>query len=107
MNKNKMSIAVSGVIGAAVLAGSITSYSFADDHNASEIEEVFVTGSRISRPDLEGASPVTVITREAMIETGVTDVGALIQRMPQRQDHPLALRQITAEMGLFTSTLEV
>ena len=89
MNKNKMSIAVSGVIGAAVLAGSITSYSFADDHNASEIEEIFVTGSRISRPDLEGASPVTVITREAMIETGVTDVGALIQRMPAAAGSPI------------------
>ena len=46
------------------------------------LEEIIVTGSRIKRADLDSASPVTVIDREAIMAQGITDVGMLIQRMP-------------------------
>ncbi|WP_095497106.1 TonB-dependent receptor plug domain-containing protein [Paraferrimonas haliotis] len=39
---------------------------FAADEDGAEVERIEVTGSRITRTDLEGASPVTVITSENM-----------------------------------------
>jgi outer membrane receptor protein involved in Fe transport len=53
------------------------------------IEEIITTGSRIKRADLESASPVTVIDREAIMSAGITDVGNLIQRMPSMSGTPL------------------
>ena len=43
------------------------------------LEEVVVTGSRIARPDIESASPVSVISAEAILQSGVTDIGDLVQ----------------------------
>lgn len=53
------------------------------------IDEITVTGSRIRRADLESASPVTVIQREEMVLTGLTDVGSFIQRMPSMSGSPI------------------
>ena len=48
-----------------------------------KLEEVVVTGSRIARPDLEGPTPVTVLTGEQLEAQGYTTVyealGALSQ----------------------------
>jgi outer membrane receptor protein involved in Fe transport len=46
------------------------------------LEEVIVTGTRIPRANLESASPVTVIDQEDILASGMTDVGALLQRLP-------------------------
>ena len=46
------------------------------------IEEITVTGSRIKRADLDSASPVTVLDRQEILATGVTDIGMLLKRMP-------------------------
>ncbi|WP_167854875.1 TonB-dependent receptor domain-containing protein [Mangrovimicrobium sediminis] len=54
-----------------------------------QVEEVIVTGSRIARPDLESASPVSVVTREEIKVTGLTDVGDLIQSMPSMSGSPI------------------
>lgn len=53
------------------------------------VEEIVVTGSRIKRADLDTASPVTVLDREAIMAQGITDVGNLIQRMPSMSGTPL------------------
>ncbi|MEQ9562206.1 MAG: TonB-dependent receptor plug domain-containing protein, partial [Woeseiaceae bacterium] len=53
------------------------------------IEEIVTTGSRIKRADLDSASPVTVIQREDIVSTGLTDVGNLIQRMPSMSGSPI------------------
>jgi outer membrane receptor protein involved in Fe transport len=47
-----------------------------------ELEEVFVTGSRIRRVDAETASPVQVLTDEAIKESGVSTIGELMQKLP-------------------------
>ena len=89
MNKNKMTIAVKSVLGVAALSSAMAGgLAYAQDDEA-KIEEVLVTGSRIARTDLESASPVTVLTRETLVATGVTDIGSLIQRMPSASGSPI------------------
>ncbi len=60
-----------------------------DDAGLDALEEVVVTGSRIKRSDLDSPSPITVIDREAMKVTGLTDVGDLIQSMPSMSGSPI------------------
>jgi iron complex outermembrane receptor protein len=59
------------------------------DAAAETIEEVVVTGSRIARADIDSASPVTILTREEIEATGLTDVGNLLQRMPSMSGSPI------------------
>jgi iron complex outermembrane recepter protein len=56
---------------------------------AAVIDEITVTGSRIRRADLESPSPVTVLQREEITLTGLTDVGSFIQRMPSMSGSPI------------------
>jgi len=53
------------------------------------LEEIVVTGSRIKRSDLDSASPVTVLNRDDMLATGLTDVGNIIKRMPSMSGSPI------------------
>jgi iron complex outermembrane receptor protein len=46
------------------------------------VEEVVVTGSRIARSGFEAASPVDVITAEAMAQTGVISIDEYLKRLP-------------------------
>lgn len=54
-----------------------------------ELEQVVVTGSRIERPDLDKASPITVIDRDSIASTGITDIGDLVQRTPSMSGSPI------------------
>ena len=53
------------------------------------IEEIITTGSRIKRADLDSASPITVISRDAILATGIVDVGNLIKRIPSMTGSPI------------------
>ncbi|MEJ0086094.1 MAG: TonB-dependent receptor plug domain-containing protein [Pseudomonadota bacterium] len=46
------------------------------------LEEVVVTGSRIARPNLESAVPVTTVAASELYETGSTSVGDLLNDLP-------------------------
>ncbi|MFP5307841.1 MAG: TonB-dependent receptor plug domain-containing protein, partial [Gammaproteobacteria bacterium] len=46
------------------------------------LDAIEVTGSRIRRSDYETAQPVTVVTREDIERTGLTNVGDLLQELP-------------------------
>ena len=54
-----------------------------------QLQEIVVTGSRIARPDIESASPVSVISAEAIQQSGVTDIGDLVQKMPSMAGSPI------------------
>lgn len=54
-----------------------------------DLGEIVVTGSRIARPDLESASPVTVISHDTIVAAGITDIGNLIQSMPSMSGSPI------------------
>jgi iron complex outermembrane receptor protein len=54
----------------------------ADDEAKTELDRVEVTGSRIKRTQLEGAMPVTAVTREDIEKTGINSIGDLLQELP-------------------------
>ena len=79
-------------VGAGALAAGVAPGAFAQNADVADqapLEEIVTTGSRIKRADLESASPVTVLDREAILAQGITDVGNLIQRMPSMSGTPL------------------
>ena len=79
-SKVAKAIRLAMMFGAAATASVSTSAFSAEEAQAAdeEIEKIEVTGSRIKRSDLEGASPVTVITTEDMkIEGNFTVADAL------------------------------
>jgi iron complex outermembrane recepter protein len=47
------------------------------------LEDIVVTGSRIARPNLESAAPVTVVGAEAIKEAGVNKIEDLFNQLPQ------------------------
>ncbi|MDX1443026.1 MAG: TonB-dependent receptor plug domain-containing protein, partial [Gammaproteobacteria bacterium] len=63
---------------AASLAMGPTAFA-AEEEDSAELERVQVTGSRLSRLDLEGALPVTVIDREDIDLSGHISVADLLR----------------------------
>jgi outer membrane receptor protein involved in Fe transport len=57
--------------------------------DSTEVGAVVVTGSRIPRPDLDSASPVTVLTNETIETSGITDIGDLLQSIPSMSGSPI------------------
>ena len=55
--------------------------SAADEGEGSQ--SIIVTGSRISRPNLESGAPITTVTGQEFFETGRISVGDILNEMPQ------------------------
>ena len=47
-----------------------------------KVERIEVTGSRIKRVDMEGANPVQIITREDLVQSGISNIGDILQEIP-------------------------
>ena len=62
----------------------------ASDEEAANLDRVQVTGSRISRVDIEGANPVTVLDRDDIKRTGQTDLGEILQNLPMMSGSPVS-----------------
>lgn len=92
-SKNRLSHAVTAALGLTALVtipGQVLAQDEAADEEGNELlEEVVVTGSRIRRADIDSASPVSVVMREDIDATGLTDVGNIIQRMPSMSGSPI------------------
>lgn len=89
MNKhNPLAKAVrTALIASAAIAVAIPT-AYAEEAEEGE-NRVTITGSRIKRIEVEGANPVTVITREDILRSGVTNIGELLQRLPEITGSPL------------------
>ncbi|NBT29418.1 MAG: TonB-dependent receptor, partial [Gammaproteobacteria bacterium] len=90
--RDSLSEAIKRALGLTVSLTTLTGGALAvaqDDEEVLTTEEVLVTGSRIKRADLDNANPVTVVTRDEMMLTGMTDVGDLIQRLPSMSGSPI------------------
>jgi outer membrane receptor protein involved in Fe transport len=87
MDNRKLRRAVHLTLGLAsgALLGSIAPSVSAQEN----LGEIVVTGSRIARPDLETASPVSVISHDTIVAAGITDIGNLVQRMPSMSGSPI------------------
>ncbi len=86
-NRNPLSQAISTTLcaGAAASMALASGVAFAQDQDAEdgvELDRVQVTGSRIKRVDIEGAQPITTITREEIDLTGFTTVADLLRSTP-------------------------
>ncbi|MGI9279822.1 MAG: TonB-dependent receptor domain-containing protein [Endozoicomonas sp.] len=68
------------VVAMGVSAGS--NLAFAAEQEVEKLEKIQVTGSRISRVDVEGSNPVQVITRDQIVQSGLSSVGDLLQELP-------------------------
>ncbi|ALO33409.1 TonB-dependent receptor [Colwellia sp. MT41] len=66
----------------ALAATSVTSVQAIAEEGAEEIERIAVTGSRISRTDIETASPVTVISADFIAKSGFTSVQEILAMQP-------------------------
>src|SRR5262245_47835021 len=87
MDNGKLRRAIHLTLGVAsgALLGSIAPSVGAQEN----LGEIVVTGSRIARPDLESASPVSVISHDTIVAAGITDIGNLVQRMPSMSGSPI------------------
>ena len=65
-----------------LLAVAITAALGSTGVAAQQPEEIFVTGSRISRQGFDAPTPVTAIDNEYMFELGMVNVGAAVQQLP-------------------------
>ncbi len=105
-NENKAAAKNRGLIGvlAAVFSAGAAAQEPADGGaNAGALEEVIVTGSRISRTDLSSSSPVTVIGNEEIDARGVLRVEDLINILPQA----LAGQSAFSGIGAGTATVNL
>ena len=77
------------VAGALILTGGLLSMNavaqddMADEDSPAELGEIKITGSRISRTELEGAQPITVITNADMAVRGYTTVFEALNDLTQ------------------------
>src|SRR4051794_15526526 len=52
------------------------------EQEATTLDRIEVTGSRIRRVDAENASPVLTLDREAIEKTGKLTIGEIVQELP-------------------------
>lgn len=64
---------------------AMANFATAQEADESSVERIAVTGSSIKRTDVEGALPITNITAEDIVKTGVTSVPDLIASIPSMQ----------------------
>lgn len=88
-NRNPIAKAVklALVAGVTVSTFSFTSVYAAEDQTQDEGEEnkLTITGSAIKRTDVEGSLPVTVIDRDDIVASGVTNIPDLVAQVPAMQ----------------------
>lgn len=81
-SKIAKAVRLATIFGASATAAISAPALAAEEQSAEDVERIEVTGSRIKRADMEGANPVQVISRQDMINTGINNVGDLLQEIP-------------------------
>lgn len=92
-NRNPIYQSVRFAIGTGAIAGlAISGQAFAQDDtdDAAELERISTTGSRLSQVDIEGAAPVTSISRADIERIGLTDLADVIRQLPSIGGSPLS-----------------
>jgi len=82
--------AVALAVTTAVATGIYSTVAYSQEESANaEIEEIFVTGSRIRSANLEGYAPVETLDRDFLISSGSVDVGDLLGSLPGFSGSPI------------------
>jgi len=87
---------------ASLAMGSVV---LAEEDETEKLESMVVTGTNIKGVDLENAHPVTVIDRQELLATGVSDVGDILQRLPAFTGSPVGTRTNNGGSGAVTVDL--
>ncbi len=102
-SRNPLYQAVQYALVPSAMAGFALSSSFVfaqdSEDEAADLDRVQVTGSRISRIDIEGANPVTVLDRDDIKRTGITDLGELVQDLPMMSGSPVSSQRNNGGSG--------
>lgn len=77
---NSVSPVSFAIVLSCALAGPVFAQSQPDQ--ATEVDEVVVTGSRIPRPNLQQPTPVSTVSREAVENAGTQNLGDILAQMP-------------------------
>ena len=88
MENHKLRLAIRAVLGGSSLVASLANaqtapVTAANTAPSEQLQEVVVTGSRISVPNQASISPVTFVSAVQVQETGVTRVEDLLNSLPQ------------------------
>ena len=82
-SKLAKSVKLACAFGAASTIGFTGAVNAQETEQAAEaVEKIEVTGSRIRRTDIEGANPVTVMSRVDIEKFGITSIGDVLQAIP-------------------------
>ncbi len=82
VKKNALAKAVNFALVSGVVAASFSSASYAAEEAATKVERIEVTGSRIKRTDMETPVPVTVLSREDILQSGAINVSDILNQSP-------------------------
>ena len=84
MISKAISTAIRSAIGLGVLAGSLSiGFAQAQDDEVSNLEEVVVTGSRITDPNVVSSSQITSVSGADITARGITRVEDFLNDLPQ------------------------
>ena len=73
--KRKLSVSVGAALSLSMVGFATLPLTAIAQDDEEQIEEIVVTGSLIKQADYDNANPVTVLSRDEMALTGITDVG--------------------------------
>jgi outer membrane receptor protein involved in Fe transport len=93
-NRNPLAAAIHYALGAGVVAGlaatAAPAFAQEQEEEQADLGRVEVTGSRLSRVDVEGAKPVNILTRADIERIGLNDLGEVIRQLPAITGSPLS-----------------
>lgn len=81
MNDSKLLLMPTAGLMACILFAPVANAQSSEDEG--QIEEIIVTGSNIRREGFDYSSPVEIIGSEVLDQTGTTNLGDLLQTLPQ------------------------
>ncbi|OHU85377.1 MULTISPECIES: TonB-dependent receptor [Pseudoalteromonas] len=84
---------------------SISANVHAADDNLKEVEKIMVTGSRIARAEVESTSPITVVSKEALTNLGISDVSSALRRLPALTGNTANNQSSAGSNNIQTATL--
>ncbi|MCX2780909.1 TonB-dependent receptor plug domain-containing protein [Microbulbifer thermotolerans] len=82
MKKNLLSVAVKGALGLTAAAVLIPAMPTIAQENATTVEEVIVTGSRIARDDFSSSSPISTYGSEDLDKAGLASIDEFLKEDP-------------------------
>ncbi|EGR3300328.1 TonB-dependent receptor [Vibrio parahaemolyticus] len=79
-NTTALSVAISLALGTATAFAPVAAQ--AEEQQVEKLQKMKVTGSRISRVDMEGSEPVQILSSDYIENTGLVSIGDVLNQLP-------------------------